>query len=307
MNNQKIVTIFGGSGFLGTNLVAKLSNENFRIIIVSRNPNYNKIKTAGYPGQIKLEYGDIKNLSSVKKYIKKSDIVINLVGTLFSKKNNSFSEIHIKFAKNLACLCQDYNVKKFIHISALGVTEKNNISQYAKSKLDGEIRVLSMFPEATIFRPSIIFGKNDNFFNLFANISRFLPFLPMIGAGKNLIQPVYVSDVSKAIITSLHGDETNGNIYELGGPDIYSFEDLMKLTLRSINKNKKPILKIPYFLANLMAFFIEFMPQPLITRDQIKLLKVDNKVQKKSMGFSSLKITPRSIKKIVPEYLKSNY
>jgi NADH dehydrogenase len=305
---QKIVTIFGGSGFLGRYIVRELAPTGIFINIAERYPEEALfLKTAGFVGQINLIPANVTSKESIKQAIKNSDTVINTVGVLYNKGNQNFRKLHTEAAGNIARIAKEVGCSKLIHISALGVDKAYYASKYAKTKVEGEKEVLKHFPQATIIRPSVMFGKEDNFLNKFAAIATILPFLPLINEGKTRLQPVYVGDVAEAI-AAIVNDEQNkykGKIVELGGPEVYSFKDILKFILKTINR-KKLLLALPEVVANLIGFFSEvFMPKPVITRDQIKLLKFDNIVSDKTrLKFSDLNIVPQSMKYIVPSYLK---
>lgn len=301
-NNQPLVTIFGGSGFLGGYVVRRLAKSGVRIKIVSLNTEYGeKLKTAGCVGQICAVYGNIKDPESIKKAVQGSDIVINLVGILFSKRKGGFMTIHSQGAEYIAKAAKEAGARSLVHISALSV-DKGSGSLYARSKRMGEEAVLAAFPEATILRPSIIFGQEDNFINLFARLACISPFLPLIGGGKTRFQPVYVDDVAKAILASITLESARGKIIQLGGPKIYSFREIIEFILKSIGK-KRILVTWPFALARINAMFLEMFPNPVITPDQIKLLKVDNIVDDKAFKFKDLGIEPNSMEVVMPKFL----
>ncbi|MDB2414713.1 complex I NDUFA9 subunit family protein [Rickettsiales bacterium] len=299
---QKTVTVFGGSGFLGRHVVSKLLNSGYRVKIVSPNPeSANNIKPASPLGKLVSVYGNITDNESVKSAIKGSYAVINLVGIMHTRGGNRFTAVHAQGAENIAKESYKANIKKLIHVSALGIDQPSK-SIYARSKANGEKAVIAAYPNAVIFRPSIMFGTKDNFFNLFAKVACYSPVIPLFGGGKSQFQPVYVADVAQAIVKSINMPKTNGKIYELGGPKIYSFKELMELVLK-YTKRKCLLISIPFSLATIQAFFMELMPNPLLTRDQVKLLKINNLVNEKALSFKDLKITPKSLESIVPKYL----
>lgn len=299
---QKIITIFGGTGFLGTHVVAKLAKHNFLLKIVTPNPDKGKHLLPFAPcGKIILMNGNIKNENSVAESIKNSNYVINLVGIKYNSFNNSFSDIHAKGAEYIAKQCAEQKLEKLIHISALGI-DKPSGSLYARSKLNGETALLAAFPKATILRPSIIFGNNDNFFNFFAKMAEISPFLPLVGYGKTKFQPVYAGDIAQAIYNILSSNNFYGCIFELGGSRQYSFKELM-IFLLSVIKKERILLPIPFGLSSLMASVLELMPNALLTKDQVRLLKEDNLVSGNFFGFNDLGINPASIENVVPTYL----
>ena len=237
-NNQKIIAIFGAGGFIGKHLIRQLTKLDYRIKIATRSP-YLKgyLKPLGNPGQIELFKTNIFDTEKVKQILKNCDLVINLVGILYETRKQKFEYIHSKFPYLLSNLCNEMNIKKLVHVSALGVKEKH-ISKYIKSKFQGEKNIQDNFKSSIILRPSVIFGPEDKFFNTFASIAQFSPFLPLIGGGKTKFAPIYVADVAKAIVKALELNNLEPKIYELGGPENYSFKELMEILLKEIKKKK---------------------------------------------------------------------
>ncbi len=299
---QRIVTIFGGTGFLGRYIVGRLARAGFRLRIISRNPsNASELITAGHVGQIALIAGDITKPESYIASLKGSYAVINLVGILFESDKQNFTAIHSLGAEKLAIAAKAAGVKRFIQISALGVEHEFG-SSYARSKFLGEQAVISAFPKATILRPSIMFGAEDNFFNKFAKMASISPALPLIGGGKTKFQPVYVDDVARAIEVCLEKDETKGQIYELGGSQIYNFKQILEYILLLTGKTRY-LVSIPFGLASFIGKMGEYCPKPPLTRDQVKLLKYNNIINPTIKSFNHLGITPTAVEIIVPEYL----
>ena len=223
-NNRKIIAIFGGTGFLGKHLMRKLTKLDYRIKVATRNPYLGGyLKLLGSPGQIELFKTNIFNKEELQKLLKECDFVINLVGILHENKKQKFDQVHSYFPYLLSNLSQQLGVKKLIHISALGVKEKHE-SQYMNSKFQGEKNIQEIFKNSVILRPSVCFGPEDKFFNTFASIAQLSPFLPLIGGGKTKFAPIYVGDVTKAIVNSLELKTSESKIYELGGPENYSFK-----------------------------------------------------------------------------------
>lgn len=299
---QQIVTILGGTGFLGRYVVRRLARAGYRLRVISRKPEMGaELNTSGHVGQIALIAGNINDPASYASALDGSYAVINLVGILFESGKQDFTSIHSLGAEKLAIAAKAAKVKRFIQVSALGVEDAFN-SAYARSKLLGERAVLSAFPEATIFRPSVMFGAEDNFFNQFARMAGISPALPLIGGGNTLFQPVYADDVAHAIEACLSKPETQGQIYELGGPHIYSFRQILEYIMQLTGKNRI-LIPLPFGLASLIGRVAEFCPRPPLTRDQVKLLKYDNTVNPTAKSFAHLGITPTSVEMIVPEYL----
>ena len=301
--HNHIITVVGGSGFVGRYVVKHLAEAGYRVRVICRNPNAAlALKTAGDPGQIVLESGDMLRPESIAPKLAGSFAVINLVGVLFEKGGQKFSALQAKGAENLAVAAKKAGVKRFVQLSALGV-DKAFGSEYARTKLMGEKSVLMHFPDVTILRPSVIFGAEDNFFNQFAA----LPILPLIGGGKTRFQPVYVDDVARAVVASLSLDTAKGATYELGGATVYSFRALMEFVNITLRKHK-PLIKIPFGLAMLIGLKWEIISKitpfkPMLTRDQVRLLKHDNVIGAGAKTFADLGITPQPMEIIVPKYL----
>ena len=307
------VTIFGGTGFLGRYIVNRLSKLGYIINIVTRTPNEAiYLKTSGNVGQVKLTEGSFSNLNNFTSLFKTSDIIINCVGILNEEGDQTFKKLHSDIPEKLAILAKKSGVKKFIHISSIGANP-NSDSKYSKSKGIAEVKILKAFPEAIIFRPSIVFGSEDQFFNLFSQISCISPILPIVG-GKTKFQPVYVDDIAKMVVGVLQieapNTKKNDRIYELGGPEIISFRSLM-VKMLSVIYRKKLIINLPFWLAKAMCPLIlilnklTFKKIPLlITEDSVKQLKYDNIVSEENMSFEDLDIKPKSLDLILPSYLK---
>lgn len=299
---QKIVTIIGGTGFVGRYVVKRLAAAGYTIRVIARHPDAAlHLKTSGHVGQIVLMSGDLADPETLVGKLDYSYAVINLVGVLFESGRQSFSHLHAQGAEKLAQMAKAAGAQRFVHLSALGI-DKAKGSNYARSKLLGEKAVLAAFPEATILRPSIIFGPEDNFYNQFATMAGIAPALPLIGGGKTKFQPVYVGDVAQAVEVCLARPEAMGATYELGGPRVYSFQEILEYILQTIGK-KRPLVPLPFAIAKFKACFLELMPRPLLTRDQVTLLKTDNIVTPGAPGFAQLGISPTAVEIIVPEYL----
>ena len=301
-NNQKIIAIFGGGGFLGKHLMRQLTKLDFRVKVATRNP-YLKgyLKPLGNPGQIELIKTNIFDSEDVKRVLNNCDIVINLVGILYETRKQKFNQVHAQFPYLLSNLCNEIGIKNLIHVSALGVKE-GHISKYMKSKLQGEKNIIENFKRTVILRPSVIFGPEDNFFNTFASMAEFSPFLPLIGGGKTKFAPIYVGDVAKAITKSLTLNVSNIKIFELGGPENYSFKKLMEILLTEIKK-KRFLLHIPFGVAKFQSYFLQIMPRPLLTADQVDLLKYDNVISGNYPGLKDFGISGVSIQTILPKYI----
>ena len=301
-NNQRIIAIFGAGGFLGKHLMRQLTRLDYRVKVATRNP-YLKgyLKSSGNPGQIELFKTNIFNPEDVKQVLKNCDLVINLVGILYETRKQKFSHVHAKFPYLLCNLCTEIGVKNLVHISALGVRE-GHVSRYMQSKLEGEKNIQNVFKSSVILRPSLVFGTEDKFLNSFASIAQFSPALPLIGGGKIQLSPVYVGDIAKAIVKALRLNNSEPKIYELGGPENYSFKELMEILLREIKK-KRFLIPIPFSLAKFQSYFLQMIPNPLLTPDQVEMLKYNNIVSGEYPTLEDLGISGKTIQSILPQYI----
>ena len=301
-NNQKIIAIFGAGGFIGKHLMRELTKLDYRIKVATRSP-YLKgyLKTQGNPGQIELFETNIFDLDSIKEVLNNCNFVINLVGILYETRKQKFDAVHSYFPDLLSKACSELGIEKLIHVSALGIKEKHP-SKYMQSKLEGENKIRENFNGSKILRPSVIFGQEDKFFNTFAQIAQFSPMLPLIGGGKTKFAPIYVGDVAKAIVRALEINNSESEIYELGGPKEYSFKELMKILLTEIKK-KRFLVSIPWELARFQSYFLQMLPNPLLTPDQVELLKHSNVVTGNYPTLKDLGITGTEIQNILPKYI----
>ena len=301
-NNQKIIAIFGAGGFLGKHLMRELTKLDYRIKVATRNP-YLKgyLKPLGNPGQIELFKTNIFNPNDLKKILENCDLVINLVGILYESRNQKFNEIHSEFPNMLSNLCNEIGIKNLVHVSALGIQDKHS-SVYMQSKFEGEKNIQENFKPSVILRPSIVFGPEDKFFNTFASLAQFSPALPLIGGGKTKFVPIYVGDVANAIVKALELNNLEPKVYELGGPENYSFKELMEILLTEIKK-KRLLIPIPFGFAKFQSYFLQVMPHPLLTPDQVELLKYNNIVSGNYPTLKDLGITGTPIKNILSKYI----
>ena len=268
--------IFGGSGQIGRNLIRKLTKNNYKVTVVTRNLHQKSyiIKTQANAGYLDIVEANIFDEKKIRDLFKRSDICINLIGILFEKKRGStFKNIHSIFPSILAKLCKEYNFKHFIHLSALGINEAGD-SNYAKSKLDGEAEILKNFPLATILRPSVVYSSDDNFTTNFMTLLNRLPIFPLYYNGNTKFVPIHCSDLTD-IIYHVISKNIYSNIIECVGPEIINFKDIINRLLNLIGK-KRILIPFPLILAKITARLFEFMPKPLLTRDQLILLKYDN-------------------------------
>jgi uncharacterized protein YbjT (DUF2867 family) len=312
-NAETLITVFGGSGFLGRHVVRALAKRQYRIRVAVRRPDLaGYLQPLGRVGQIHAVQANVRNRPSVAAAVRGSDVVINLVGILFESGRQRFDAVQSFGAEGVALAAAAHNAR-MVHVSAIGADEDSSAA-YARAKRRGEELVLAATPEATIFRPSILFGPNDDFFNRFAGIARLSPFLPLVGGGHTRFQPVFAGDVAQAIAKAVDGATRPGAIYELGGPDVYTFRELMEFTLATIER-RRLLLPLPFGVAKLQAAIFELvsklplriLSKPLLTRDQVELLRYDNVVsdtaRRDGLTLEGLGITPQSVAAIAPTYL----
>ena len=293
--------IFGGSGQIGRNLIRKFTKNNYRVTVVTRNIHQKSyiIKTQANAGYIDIVEANIFEENKIRNLFNNADVCVNLIGILFEKKGNSFKNIHTIFPSLLAKLAKEYNLKHFIHLSALGINDAKD-SEYAKSKLEGENRVLKNFPLATILRPSIVYSVDDNFTTNFMTLLNRLPLFPLYYNGKTKFSPIHCSDLTETIYYVI-SKNIYSNIIECVGPEILTFRQIIEKLLTLINK-KRILLPFPLQLAELQARIFELLPKPLLTRDQLKLLKYDNVASNKyktnfDIGVPSLRYFDEEVKK----------
>jgi NADH dehydrogenase len=301
-DNQKIVTVFGASGFIGRNIVRELAKRGVRVNAVCRNPEHAKfLKPMGVVGQVTPMRADITDPDAIARAVNGASAVINLVGILHSSGRNTFEAIQATAPGLIAKAAKQTGAAKMIHVSAIGANA-NSDAAYASTKAQGEEAVRGVFPQATILRPSIVFGPNDAFFNRFAGMAMLSPALPLIGGGRTKFQPVYVDDVADAAMAALDLPEAMGRTYELGGPAVFTFRELMELTLKEIRR-KRLLVELPFWAAKIQATVLELLPSPPLTRDQVELLKTDNVVAEGARTLADLGIEATAVDAILPTYL----
>jgi uncharacterized protein YbjT (DUF2867 family) len=303
--SETLVTVFGGSGFLGRHVVRALAQRQYRIRVAVRRPELcGHLRPMGRVGQINAVQANLRYPESIVAAVRDADIVVNLVGILFERGNQRFDAVQAEGAASVARAAKDGGAR-LVHISAIGADE-NSPSRYAQSKAEGEKLVLAAEPAATIMRPSIVFGPEDDFFNRFAALARLAPALPLPGGGHTRFQPVFVGDVAEAIAKAVDGDLKPGAAYELGGPDVRTFKELMEFTLATIQR-RRLLVPAPFALLKLQAAILQFLPKPPLTPDQVELLKRDNVVSDEARRdgrvLEALGIIPESMAAIVPSYL----
>jgi uncharacterized protein YbjT (DUF2867 family) len=304
-NIDTLITVFGGSGFLGRHVVRALCRQGYRIRVAVRRPDLTgHLQPLGRVGQIHAVQANLRYPKSVEAAARDADIVINLVGILFEHGRQRFEAVQAFGAEAVALAAAAYGAR-LIHVSAIGADE-NSPSLYARSKATGEKLVLAAMPSATILRPSIVFGPEDDFFNRFAGLARMLPALPLVGGGYTRFQPVFAGDVGSAVVAAIADPTTRGRIYELGGPDVRNFKELMQFVLTTIGR-RRLLLPIPFGLAKLQATVLQFLPKPLLTPDQVELLRQDNVVspeaEREGRALQALGVDPITMAAIVPTYL----
>ncbi len=299
---NKIVTVVGGTGFIGRYVVKLLAERGYIIRVIARNINSAlHLKTAGEVGQIVLVQGNLAKPETLRGKLDNSWAVVNLVGILFENSRQNFASLHSIGAEKLAQLARQAGAERFVHMSSLGV-DKVVKSKYARTKSMGEKTVKAAFPEATILRPSVVFGAEDQFYNSFASMATTLPALPLIGGGMTRFQPVYVADVARAVLAAIENPEATGETYELGGPGIYTFREILTYICKTVGYS--PVLmSVPFGFMRFMATFTELLPNPPLTRDQVSMLEMDNIVNPSAKHFSDLDLSPTAVEAIVPEYL----
>ncbi len=302
---ETLVTVYGGSGFLGRHVVRALAKRGYRIRVAVRRPELaNFLQPLGRVGQIHAVQANLRYPESVEAAARDADVLINLVGILFERGKQSFDAVQAEGAQAVARAAAAQGAR-LVHVSALGADE-NSTSHYARAKAAGEKLVFAAAPQATIFRPSIIFGPDDDFFNKFAAMARLSPVLPLVGGGHTRFQPVFAGDVASAIAAAADGKAKGGTIYELGGPDVKSFKELMEFVLATIER-KRLLVPIPFALARFQAAFLQYMPKPLLTPDQVELLRgdivVSDAAKAEGRTLQSLGIDPVTMAAVVPSYL----
>ncbi|HWA60469.1 MAG TPA: complex I NDUFA9 subunit family protein [Caulobacteraceae bacterium] len=312
---QGLVTVFGGSGFLGGQIVRALAKRGLRVRVAVRNPGRGyRLRMLGDVGQIEVVQANVRFPDSIDRALEGAEAVINCVAVLFECGSQNFEALNAAGAKAIAEAAAARGITRFVQVSALGA-DAHSASKYARSKAEGEAAVREAIPSAVILRPSVIFGQDDHFFNFFASMAT-LPIplmpLPLVGGGKTRFQPVYVADVAKAAATALVDPAAAGRTFELGGPEVMSFEQLMKLMLAEIGR-KRTLLPIPFGLASLLGglgdlqaalrSMLGLIPSPPLTTDQVRLLQSDNVVSEGAPGLADLGVTPTAMEVVIPTYL----
>jgi len=298
----RLVTVFGGSGFIGRYVVRLLARDGWRVNVAVRDAEYAKfLKPMGDVGQVTPMAVSLGDPAAVAAAVAGADAVINLVGILYESGRQTFEAIHHESARTIAAAAARAGVARLVQVSAIGA-DPASPALYARTKAAGETAVKAAFPTATILRPSLVFGPEDGFFNRFAGLARVMPALPLFGGGKTRFQPVYVGDVAEAIQRVLADPATAGKTYELGGPTIYTFRQLMELMLKEIRR-KRCLVSIPFGIARLEARFLQILPVPPLTVDQVRMLERDNVAAVGAPGLAELGIKPTPVEAVIPSYL----
>jgi len=301
-----MVTVFGGSGFLGRHIVHALARRGYRVRVAVRRPNdAHYLRPMGVVGQVEPVQANIRDEASVQAAVAGAVAVVNLVGIMNESGKQTFEAVMSEGAGRVARAAAAAGVPKLVHISAIGADEEG-ASDYARAKAAGEKAVRAAFPDAAIVRPSIVFGPEDSFFNRFGAMARFSPVLPLIGGGTMRMQPVYVKDLAEGVARIVERNDTGGRVYEFGGPEKKTFRELMELLLVNIAR-RRILLPIPVFAAKAMAFFTQFIPNPPLTPDQVRLLGIDNVVSEAAEAegrtLAGLGIRATAMEIVLPTYL----
>ena len=295
-------TVFGGAGFIGRYIVKRLAARGFVVRVAGRDPERAlALKPMGVPGQIVPVRASVTDPRAVAAAVAGASVVVNCVGILFESAGARFAAVQGEAPGIVGRAAAEAAVARVIHLSAIGA-DASSPSVYARTKAAGEASLRAAFPAATILRPSIVFGPEDGFFNRFGAMARLLPVLPVYGGGRTRFQPVYVGDVADAVIAVLDRPESAGRTYELGGPRVYTFRELIEYILAETGR-RRLILDLPFSVGALQARLFELLPRPPLTRDQLLLLQRDNVVSEGALTFSDLGITPKALEAIVPSYL----
>lgn len=300
-----LITVYGGSGFLGRHLVRALAKRGYRVRNAVRRPDLaGHLQPLGRVGQINSVQANLRNAASVEAAAAGADVLINLVGILFERGKQRFAAVHTEGAENVAKAASRYGAR-MVHVSAIGA-DAHSTAAYARSKAEAEARVLAALPSAVIIRPSVMFGPDDSFTNRFAALAQMSPVLPLVGGGHAKFQPVFVGDVGQAIAHAVDGEAKPGTVYELGGPEVMNFRQILEYILKTIHR-RRLLLPLPFGLAKLQATLLQFLPKPPLTPDQVELLRYDNVVsdaaRTEGRTIEAFGIEPDTMEAIVPAYL----
>lgn len=299
----KRVTVFGGSGFVGRSIVQRLVEGGASVRVAARHPETVKdLLPRAIGDKLETVRVDIHDDGAVTAATRDTDAVINLVAILYEKGQQTFRSLHVDGARRIATAAKQAGASRLVQMSALGASATSP-SAYARTKAAGEQAVREVFPDATVVRPSIVFGRDDDFFNRFAGMASISPALPLIGGGKSRFQPVFVEDVAAAFAAILADPATAGKTYELGGPQVYTFRELMEILLEQMG-SRRLLVPLPFMAAEVQAYFLEWLPKPPLTRDQLALLRSDNVLGGHEPGLRELGIEPTSLESVLPTYIR---
>ncbi|MDP3746601.1 MAG: complex I NDUFA9 subunit family protein [Phenylobacterium sp.] len=304
---QDLVTVFGGSGFVGSQVVRALARQGLRVRVAVRQPHLaHTMRLMGDVGQIEVVQANVRVTDSVRRALQGAVACVNLVGVLYETGRQKFQAVHVDGARNVAAIAKELGVERLVQISALGADEAST-SKYARTKAAGEAAVRAAFPEAVLVRPSVVFGPGDDFFNKFGEMAVISPVLPLIGGGATKFQPVFLGDVAKAVARAVSEPGHEGKTYELGGPAVFSFREILELILKEIER-KRILLPLPFPIARVIGVLCSplavFTPwAPPLTADQVESLKTDNVVSGAHPGLAELGIEPTTVEAILPTYL----
>lgn len=307
LNNRALVTVYGGSGFLGRHLVRAIARTGARVRVACRRPDLaGHLQPLGGVGQIVPVQANVRYPDSLVTAAEDADAAVNLVGILFASGKQSFRSVQDEGARNVAEAAKAAGVGTFVHVSAIGA-DADSPSVYARSKAAGEAAVRDVYPDATIVRPSVVFGPEDEFFNRFGAMAQFFPALPLIGGGHTKFQPVFVGDVARTIVAAVEGGTKPDGPYELGGAEVLTMKQVMERVL-AYTMRSRPLISLPFWLAKLQGAFLQWLPNPPLTIDQVRLLQRDNVVSEEAVKdgrtLQGLGIEPVQIASVVPEYLE---
>lgn len=297
----KRATIFGGSGFLGRQIVQRLARQGTVVRVAVRDPEAALfLKPMGAVGQIVPVPADVTRPDTVARWVEGADAVVNCVSLYVERGKTTFQKVHVDGGRNVAEAAKAAGVPKLIHVSGIG-SLPDHPSKYARARAAGDKAVKEAFGDATFLNPSVMFGPGDSFFETLAEVAKLSPVMPVFGGGKSKLQPVYVGDVADAAMAAMTRADTAGKSFDLGGPKVYAYRALIEMLLEETNRHK-PIVSIPFWMAGIMAFFMGVLPNPPLTRDQLKLLREDNVVPDRN-GLEILGITPTAVEVILPTYM----
>jgi NADH dehydrogenase len=307
LDNKALITIYGGSGFIGRHVVRALAKTGARMRVAVRRPELaGHLQPLGGVGQINPVQANVRYRDSLLAAADGADAVVNLVGILFPSGKQTFKAVQDEGARHVAEAARAGGAKALVHVSAIGASA-DSPSVYARSKAEGEAAVRDVFPEAIVLRPSVVFGPGDDFFNRFAALARITPALPLIGGGKTSFEPVFAGDVAKAVLAGLGGKAKAGATYELGGPEVLTLKEVMERVL-TYTMRKRLLVPEPFWLAKLQAAFLQWLPKPPLTIDQVRLLETDNVVseaaKRDGRTLDGLGIEPVAVAAVVPDYLE---